>query len=164
MTPQEAEKTCRIAGWLPVSHLRKAWDESVAVIALRETHPDIDLTADDAWGEGSALKFWNVETNEYSHATDWLDLWNECGGYLYTVIARIRFEGKWAEIWTDPASESYAMSCKVYQLAALVEGAGLQDRIDNEGWVGLTLVWFRRGANYEPCALTVTREEAQNNL
>lgn len=162
MTEQEAERMCRLAGWLPVSHLRKAWDESAAVTALRETHPYIDGMADDAWGPDSGLKFWNIESNEYSHATTWLALWSENGAYLYTKIARIRFEGKWAEIWTDPDSENFAMSCKAYQLASLAESAKLQERIHNQGWVGLVVVWSRRGHNFEPCGLTVPGEEVQN--
>lgn len=55
----------------------EAWEKSETVIALRQTHPDIDDAAEDSWGPESGLKFWNATAGDYSHALTWEALYAE---------------------------------------------------------------------------------------
>lgn len=74
---KNAEKICRKRGWVPVSELMEAWGNSDLVVALRAVQWDIDEAAENAWGAGSGLKFWNATDGDYSHAPTWTALCDE---------------------------------------------------------------------------------------
>ena len=65
------EMKARVWGWMTVAELRGIWREHPLSAALREVIVDIDQRVEDAWGDKSALKFWNSSSGEYSHATSW---------------------------------------------------------------------------------------------
>lgn len=59
-------------------------------------------------------------------------------------IARVRFTGKWVEVWFGDEyveGSEYSASCKDYMLEAAVEEADLWDRVNNHGYVGLWITW-----------------------
>jgi hypothetical protein len=68
-----------------------------------------------------------------------------------TVIRHVRFTGKWVEIWIEGSESSlepdpesgvyhYDYSSKGYMLTRAIQDAGLSDRVENRGHVGLGVV------------------------
>jgi len=67
------------------------------------------------------------------------------------VIGKVRFTGKWVEIWVRGFSKDdhYNFCSKSKYFWDAIDEVGLENHIYNHGAVGLTMVWKNDGYNYE---------------
>ena len=69
-----------------------------------------------------------------------------------TTIKKIKFNGKWAEIWEDgdDLTKQWTHTCKGYMIDQMVDAADIHDHIATNGYKGMKIVWYFLKPNWEP--------------